>query len=71
MLNRFSKNIDISNFCPEAAKLFHADGQTDGQTGRQKYMKKIIVAFRNIANAPKKPIIYCILPHQNKRGVGI
>ena len=28
------------------AELFHADGQTD--------MTKLIVAFRNFANAPKK-----------------
>jgi hypothetical protein len=31
------------------AKLFHADGQTDRQTD----MTKLIVAFRNFANAPK------------------
>jgi hypothetical protein len=30
-------------------ELFHADGQTD----RQKDMKKLIVAFRNFAKAPK------------------
>jgi len=31
--------------CPLGAKLFHADGQTD--------MKKLIVALRKFANAPK------------------
>ena len=30
----------------EGAKLFHADGQTD--------MTKLIVAFHNFADAPKK-----------------
>ena len=27
--------------------------QTDRQTGRQAYMTKLIVSFRNFANAPK------------------
>jgi hypothetical protein len=30
-------------------------GRTDGRTDRQTYMTKLIVAFRNFANAPKKP----------------
>ena len=30
-------------------ELFHAEGRTDGQTD----MTKLIVAFRNFANAPK------------------
>jgi hypothetical protein len=35
---------------PMAAKLFHANrGQTDGRRG----MTKLIVVFRNFANAPK------------------
>ena len=34
---------------PVGAELFHAEGQTKGQTD----MAKLIVAFRNIANAPK------------------
>ena len=29
--------------------MFHSDGRTDGQTE----MTKLIVAFRNFANAPK------------------
>jgi hypothetical protein len=43
-----SKNFQISNFMKILlleAELFHADGQT--------YMTKLIVAFRNFANAPK------------------
>ena len=47
-LDRFSKNIRISNFMkirPEGAALFHADGQTG--------MTRLIVAFCNFANAPK------------------
>jgi hypothetical protein len=42
----FEKNIKISNFMkvrPVGAELFHADRQTD--------MTKLIVAFRNFANA--------------------
>jgi hypothetical protein len=34
------------------AELFHADGRMGGQTG----MTKLIVAFHNFANAPKKSI---------------
>ena len=33
------------NIQPVGAELFHADGRTD--------MTKLIVAFRNFANAPK------------------
>ena len=33
---------------PAGAELFHADGQTD--------KTKVIVAFRNFANAPKKEL---------------
>jgi len=32
--------------CPVGAELFHADRRTD--------MTKVILAFRNIANAPKE-----------------
>ena len=46
--DRFSKNTQISNFMkirPVGGELFHADGQID--------MTKVIVVFRNFANAPK------------------
>jgi len=46
--SRFSINTQISNITklrPAGTKLFHEDGQTD--------MKKLIVAFRNFAKAPK------------------
>ena len=48
-LYRFSKNNQILNFMkihPMGAELFHAGGQTD--------MTKLIVTFRNSANASKK-----------------
>jgi hypothetical protein len=35
---------------PVGAELFHLDGQTD--------MMKIVVAFYNFANAPKKRTLY-------------
>jgi len=47
-LDRLAKNTQISNFKevhPVGAELFHADGRTD--------MTKLIVIFRNFANAPK------------------
>ena len=47
-LERFSKNTQILNLIQmlsAEAELFHALGQTD--------MAKLIVAFRNSANAPK------------------
>ena len=56
-LERFSKNIKISNFMqihPVGAEVFHADGQTD--------IAILTVAFRNFANAPKntwKKVICC------------
>ena len=34
---------------PVGAEVFHADGQTDGQT----YMTKLTVIFRIFVNAPK------------------
>ena len=54
-LDIFYKNTHISNFkkiCPMGVKLFHADGRTD--------MTKLIVAFRNFADAPKntRPLKY-------------
>jgi len=39
---------NLMNIRPVGAELFHADGQTDRWTD----MTKLIVAFRNFANAP-------------------
>jgi hypothetical protein len=52
--DRFEKMMK-SNFmkiCPVGVELFHGDRQTDRQTDRQRDMTKIIVTFRNFANAP-------------------
>jgi hypothetical protein len=49
-LGIFWKNIQISNYMKQRSvgvELFHADGQTDGQTG----MKKLTVAFHNFTKA--------------------
>jgi hypothetical protein len=51
-LDRFSKNTQISDFMkilPVGAKF---SLRTDGQTNRQ--MTKVVVAFSNFVNAPKK-----------------
>ena len=47
-LERFSKNNHISNYMKirSVGGEFHADRRTD--------MTKLLVAFRNFANAPKK-----------------
>jgi hypothetical protein len=53
ILARFSKNTQIWNFTKIRqlrAELFHADGWID--------MTKLIVAFRNFANAPKMAYIH-------------
>ena len=50
-LDRRSKNPQIPNFTKirlVGTEMFHADGRTDRQTD----MAKLIVAFRNFANAP-------------------
>lgn len=39
----------LKKICPMAVELFHAVRQRDGQTDKA----KLIVAFRNTANAPK------------------
>ena len=40
------------------AEFFHADGRTDGRTrDRQTDKMKLIVAFRNFANAPKSTVV--------------
>jgi hypothetical protein len=54
--NRCSRKAQIPNFVklhPVGAELFHADEGTDGRTDRQTDMTKLIVAFRNFANASK------------------
>jgi hypothetical protein len=33
---------------------FHADGERDGRLDRQTDMTKLMVAFRNLLNVPKK-----------------
>jgi hypothetical protein len=51
-VDRFSKNTQISktiNTHPMRAELFHEDRRTDRLTD----IKKLIVAFVDIANAPK------------------
>ena len=48
IFGRFSKTAQMSSFIKirlMGAELFNADGQTD--------LTKLIVAFRNFANAPK------------------
>ena len=51
--DRFSKNIQVSNFVKIGAvgdDLFHTDRRTDRQTN----IARLIVALRNRANAPKR-----------------
>jgi hypothetical protein len=38
----------------ERSRSMPTDRERDGQTGRQADMTKVIVAFRNFANSPKK-----------------
>jgi hypothetical protein len=45
---------------PVGTELFHAEGRTD---------MKLIVAFRNFANAPKKNPIASLRFHRNKGSV--
>ena len=47
-------------FRPVVIELFDTDGRTDRQT----HMTKLIVAFRNFADAPKKSI--CFQEHKNR-----
>lgn len=56
-VDRFRKNIEIQTFMkigPVGAALFHADRWTDWRTDVQKNVAKLIVALRNLVNAPKK-----------------
>ena len=53
----FPKNTKILNFmniCPVGAELFPC-GLIEGRTDRQINKTKVMVAFRNLANAPKMP----------------
>jgi len=43
---------------PVGTELFHADRLTYRQTNRQTDMTKLIVAFRNFANAPKNCLCF-------------
>ena len=57
-LNRFSKNPQKSNFMKiilVAAKSFHAEGRRD--------RTKVIVAFLNLANAPKNCVTVTTKAH--------
>ena len=52
-LDRFSKNLQVTNFmriCPVVAALFHVDKWMDRRT----HMIKLIIAFHNFTNVPKK-----------------
>jgi hypothetical protein len=54
-LHIFSKNTTVSNFMkirPVGAELLHSVGRTD--------TTKLIVAFRNFANAPKNNLITAV-----------
>ena len=52
------KNQVSSQSVQFGAELFHADGQTEVQAD----MTKLIVAFRNFANAPKKKPVAIEMP---------
>jgi hypothetical protein len=45
---------------PVGAELFHANGRTDGRTD----MTKVIVAFRNFANASKNHYFNLGVPYK-------
>jgi hypothetical protein len=47
-------NIKFNEIRPVGAESFHADGRTDGRRD----VTKLIVAFRNFENAPKKHCFY-------------
>jgi hypothetical protein len=43
---------------PVGAELLHADRRQDGWTDGQTDMTKLVVVFRNFANAPKNDKLY-------------
>ena len=47
-LKKKSQISNVMKICPVGAKLFHADGRTDGKTD----MTNQIFAFHNFANGP-------------------
>jgi hypothetical protein len=56
-LDRYLKNSQISYFKkirPVEAKLYHVDRRT--------FKMKLIAAFHNFANVPKKPSSFGLLP---------
>jgi hypothetical protein len=42
---------------PVGAELFHADRRTGGRIDRQTDKTKLLVAFRNFANAPEETTV--------------
>ena len=49
---------------PVGAELFHAD-RTDRRTDGRRDMTKLIVAFRNFANALKKCVLFHTCFHES------
>jgi hypothetical protein len=43
--------------CPLVADMLHADGETDRRSDGRTDMTKLIDAFRNSTNGPKKPSV--------------
>ena len=63
-LDSFSKNTEISNsmkILQVGSDLFHEDRQTGGRKDRRTDgrtdVAKLVVAFRNCSNAPKKMVL--------------
>jgi len=59
---KFNENPSIG-----VAELFHADGRTDRQTGRQRDVTNLIITFRNFANVPQKPFLLSVCHFVNRR----
>ena len=53
-VDKFSKNTQMSNFMKIRSVWAELSMWTDGQTDRQTYVTKLIIPFRNFANAPVK-----------------
>ena len=58
---------------PLGVELFRSDGQTDRQAGRQAGrqtdMAKLMVAFRNFANASTNTYTFRLMHADNKKGM--